>query len=210
MHNYSESLFVVALKEATYFDVDCLMNLFQGADSPVEYWSLMQPDNLRQIIVATEQHLLKICLQYLKEIYEGRMKPGFRFRKAHHDLKPSLQMMSEVKDFISSDLHEIGKIINQYEYSYELFASSRQKYEQGLIRVHGGAATPVMSGGARETLLDRTASIHELTAAQEDFDRRNEQISMKFATVLQKTTIYLEEMQDRTLQIISNYHHQLS
>jgi hypothetical protein len=203
MNNSHESLFSAAIKEATYFDVNCLMNLFHGADGAVEYWSLMQPDNLRQIIVSTEQRLLKICLQCLKETYESSLRQSFSTKATV--FKPSVEMIAEVKSFISIDLNIIGQEINQYEYSYQLFASSRQKYENGLIRVHGGQQ-PVMSGGARESLLYQSVPPEiELNAAQQEFERRNQQISIKFSDTLQKTTNYLEAMQSRTMQTIASY-----
>jgi hypothetical protein len=200
MPKFSEPLFSTVLREATYFDLDYLQYLFQGAASPLEYWSLMQPHNLRQIVISAEQRLFKICRQCMTETYEEYVRQDSR--PISSNLKPSFRMMSEVKSFISGNLDVIGKEISQYEYSYQLFAHARQKYERGMI-VYGGRATAV---GAYSILLDRenTKSM-ELDVVQQDFEKRHQQLSQNFAEILRIITRHLEGMQLRTRRAISNY-----
>ncbi len=201
MSNFSEPLFSTVIREATYFDLDCLQNLFKDAASPLEYWSLMQPYNLRQILISAEQRLLKICRQCMTETYEEYIQQDSR--PISSNLKPSFQMMSEVKSFISGDLDIIGKEISQYEYSYQLFAHARQKYENGVGRVYGSQTTVV---SFRSTLLDQeNTQLMELDAVQQGFEKRHQQLNRNFAEILQIITKHLGEMQSRTMKAISNY-----
>jgi hypothetical protein len=207
MSNSQQSFFSMAVREATYLDLTHLRNLFQYADSSVVYWSLMQPDNLRQIIIGTEQRLLKICLQCMMQRSDSSIKPDSKI--VNFSSKSSFLLMSEVKKFISGDLSLIGKEFSQYEYSYQLFANFRQKYENDLLGVSDEQAAPdrvVVGAFPRPTLLAVACnSAIDIDTAKQDLERRSQQLNKHFAETLQKTVLHLDGMQHRTLQAIASY-----
>ncbi len=207
MNNSQQSLFFLAIGEATYSEIDCLNNLFQCVESPVEYWSLMQPDHLRQIIRNAEQRLLKICLQCMTEKFDGLASTDSEFSSS--ELKPSFYMMSKVKQFIDGDIDVIGKEVGQYEYSYQLFINSRQKYENCLIQLNVSQTNLASIAVSPATSVNSVNSFASLNLAQQDFEKQNQQLRRHFAEILQKTATYLDGMQERTFQAISRYIDQL-
>ncbi len=203
MNNSQQSLFFLAIGEATYAEIDCLNDLFQCVESPVEYWSLMQPDHLRQIIHNAEQRLLKICLQCMTERFDGLASIDSEFNSSK--LKPSFYMMSKVKQFIDGDIDVIGREVGQYEYSYQLFVNSRQKYESYLIQLNIDQTNLASMVVFPVTSVNSMNSFTTLNLAQQDFEKRNRQLRQHFAEILQKTATYLDGMQERTFQAISRY-----
>lgn len=203
MNNSQQSLFFLAIREATYSEIDCLNDLFKCVESPVEYWSLMQPEHLRQIIRNAEQRLLKICLQCMTERFDGLASIDSEFSSS--ELKPSFYMMSKVKQFIDGDIDVIGKEVGQYEYSYQLFINSRQKYENCLIQLDGAQTNLVNIAVSSTTSANNMNNFATLNLAQQDFEKRHRQLRQQFAEILQKTATYLDGMQERTFQAISRY-----
>ncbi len=203
MNNSPPALFFLDLGEATYSDLDCLKKLLHGAESPVDYWSLIQPDHLRQIISNAEQRLLNICWQYMTDRFNNLVK--ISKEPLSPELKPSGKMMSKIKRFIDGDIAVIGKEVSHYEYSYQLFFNSKQKYENYLIQVHSDQANLATIVNASATLVDNMPSLTTLNLAQQDFEKRNQLLHRHFVEILQKTAIHLEGMEERTCQAISRY-----
>ncbi len=197
MDNFQQSLFFLDIAEATYSDLDCLKNLFYYAEDITDYWSLMQPDCLRQIISNAEQSLLEICLHYMNIEFDTLV--SIDAEAAWPELQPSWPMMLQIKKFIDGDIDLIGQEVGQYEYSYQLFISSKQKYENCLIQVHG---EPTSLGSAFSAPL---SSLAMLQVAEQEFEKRHQQLSQRFAKVLQNTIIHLEDMQERAVQAIFRY-----
>ncbi len=207
MNNSQQSFFSTAVREATYFDLNHLRNLFQYADSSVVYWSLMQPDNLRQIIIGTEQRLLKICLQCMTQRSGSSVATDSKI--VNFSSKSSFLLMSKVKKFIGGDLSHIGKEFSHYEYSYQLFANFRQKYENDLLGVTDDQTVPdhvVVDAFAHPTRLGIAYNgMNDIDTAKQDLERRGQQLNKHFAETLQKTVLHLDGMQHRTLQTIASY-----
>jgi hypothetical protein len=203
MNNSQPALFLLDIGEATYSELDCLENLLHGVESPVDYWSLIQPDHLRQIISNAEQRLLNICWQYLTNRFNNLLK--ISDKPLAPELKPSEKMMSKIKRFIDGDIDGIGKEVGHYEYSYQLFINSKQKYENCLIQVHGDLTNLATIANFSAPLINSEPSLAQLNLAQQDFDKRNKQLTRHFAEILQKTAIHLEDMEERTFQAISRY-----
>jgi hypothetical protein len=210
MNNSQPALFLLDIGEATYSELDCLKKLLHGIESPVDYWSLMQPDHLRQIISNAEQRLLNICWQYMSDRFNNSIKISGRPIKHQHQLQPSAKMMSKVKQFINGDIDVIGQEVNHYEYSYQLFINSKQKYENCLIQVHGDQTNLATIANFSTPLINNAPSLAQLDLVQQDFDKKNKQLTRHFAEILQKTTIHLEDMEERTFQAISRYIDRLS
>jgi hypothetical protein len=203
MNNSQPALFLLDIGEATYSELDCLENLLHGVESPVDYWSLIQPDHLRQIISNAEQRLLNICWQYMNDRFNNSIKISVRPIK--RQLQPSAKMMSKVKQFINGDIDVIGQEVSHYEYSYQLFINSKQKYENCMVQVHGDPTNLVTIANSSTPLINKAPSLAKLDLAQQDFDKRNKQLTRHFAEILQKTAIHLEDMEERTFQAISRY-----
>jgi hypothetical protein len=121
------------------------------------------------------------------------------------ELKPSFYMMSKVKQFIDGDIDVIGKEVGQYEYSYQLFINSRQKYENYLIQLNGGQTNLASISFFSTASVNSMNGFAMLNLAQQDFEKRNRQLRQHFAEILQKTATYLDGMQERTAQAISRY-----
>jgi hypothetical protein len=203
MNNSQQALFLLDIGEATYSELDCLENLLNGVESPVDYWSLIQPDHLRQIISNAEKRLLSICYQYMTQRFNYLTR--ISARPMISQLQPSLKMMSKVKRFIDGDIDIIGKEFSHYEYSYQLFINSKRKYEECLIQVHGNQTNLATIVQFSATLINHRRSLATLNLAQLDFEKRNQQLNQHFAKILQKTAIHLEGMEERTFQAISRY-----
>ncbi len=203
MNNSQPALFFLDIGEATYSDLDCLKTLLHGAESPVDYWSLIQPDHLRQIISNAEKRLLNICWQYMTDRFNNLVK--ISNKPLPPKLQPSRKMMSKVKRFIDGDIDFIGQEVSYYEYSYQLFFNSKQKYESCLIKVHGDQTNLATIANSSTTLVDNMPSLATLNLAQQEFEKRNQQLHRHFAEILQKTAIHLEGMEERTFQAISRY-----
>jgi hypothetical protein len=200
MNNSQLALFFLDIGEATYSDLDCLENLLHGVESPVDYWSLMQPDHLRQIISNAEKRLLNICWLYLTDRFNNLVE--ISDEPLPPELKPSGKMISKIKRFIDGDIDVIGKEVGHYEYSYQLFINSKRKYEECLIQVHGSHTSLALSS---VMAVHNMPSLATLNLAQQDFEKRNQQLNQHFAKILQKTAIHLEGMEERTFQAISRY-----
>jgi hypothetical protein len=203
MNNSQPALFLLDIGEATYSELDCLKKLLHGVESPMDYWSLMQPDHLRQIISNAEQRLLNICWQYMNDRFNNSIRISVRPIK--RQLQPSAKIMSKIKRFINGDIDVIGQEVSHYEYSYQLFINSKQKYENYLIQVHGDQTNLVTIANSSATLMNNMPSLATLNLMQQDFDKRNQQLTQHFAETLQKTAIHLEDMEERTFQAISMY-----
>jgi hypothetical protein len=207
MNNSQTALFFLDIGEATYSDLDCLKKLLHGIENPVDYWSLIQPDHLRQIISNAKQRLLNICWQFMTEMFDDFVE--IRVRPTAIQFEPSADMMWKVQRFIDGDINLIGKEVSHYEYSYQLFINSKQKYENCLIQVHGSHISLSSVVFSLKTPVSEVQSLVALTLAQQDFEKRNQQLNQHFAEILQKTAIYLEGMEERTIQAISRYIDQL-
>jgi hypothetical protein len=199
MNNSPAALFFLDIGEATYSDLDCLENLLRGVENPIEYWSLMQPDHLRQIISNAKKRLMNICWQYINNLVEMSEEPLLP------ELQPSEKMMSNIQQFIDGDIDEIGQEFCHYEYRYQLFMNSKKKYENCLIQAHNHQTSLASSGLFSAIEVHNMPSLTTLNLAQQEFEKRNQQLTQHFAEILQKTAIHLEGMEERTFQAISRY-----
>ena len=203
MNSPQPSWLFLDIGAATYADLDCLKNLLCEVETQREYWSLLHPNHLRQIISNAEKRLLSICRQYMTERFNSFARTCARPIK--NQLQPSSNMMLQVKQFIDGNIDAIGKEVSHYEYSYQLFINSKQKYENCLIQVYGEQNSMVTTANFSETLLNSGPSLAMLNLAQQDYEKRHQRLNRHFDEILQKTAVHLEGMEERTFQAISRY-----
>ncbi len=197
MDNFQQPWFCLDLAEAAFVDLEHFKNLFYCAENSGDYWDLMQPDYLRQIVSNAEQRLLEICLHYMNTEFDILL--SIDAESAWPELQPSWSMMLQVKKFIDGDIDTIGQEVCQYEYSYQLFINSKQKYEKLLNQVQGG-----------QTILAQTfnSSVNNtamLQVAEKEFEKRHQQLSQHFAEILREIMNHLEGMQTRAVEAIYRY-----
>lgn len=211
--NNSESSLDVVIQEASFSELNHLIDLYQRTENIVDCLPLMQPSTLRQIVINAADELSGTTLGIIDNIYEDFIEENPNISVSN--FRPTLRMEEQIKDMIFGNTQFLEREINHYESRYESVVNQMQSIDSEVENnsyyagMAGGVIGAALLGPLGAVAGGMAAGWFVGDSAGNNLQEEIGKLCEHFGDVIEKVNSHLEDMANRSIDLMVQYNNQL-